>query len=173
MSNLYVQPSYDHPDHDWHVLPAAVFGASGVLGSAIMQRESKVFAADYRLDDEPYGAFWQSRVAYLCAGTKGFAECEGNRAAFRADVDGNIRLARHLLKQGTFVLFVSTDAVEWALHTAYARNRFMVELAIGSQPNVAIVRPSKFSAETVGPLADLCVKIGTERLEGLHYWWPR
>ena len=151
-----------------------VTGATGVLGSAIVARGAQPF--EMRLEEVP-NVFtitrhdWDAMI--LCAGTKGFAECEGNRKAFRADVDGNIRLARHLLKHSTFVVFVSTDAVEWALHTAYARNRFMVELAIGGQPNVAIVRPSKFTAETVGPLADLCVQIATERREGLHEWGTR
>lgn len=146
-----------------------VVGATGCLGCELVCRRGHV-AYLGRLDDEPEDSGRTYGVAYLCAGTKGFAENEGNRASFRADVDGNIRLARHLLKQGTFVVFISTDAVEWALHTAYARNRFMVELAIGGLPNVAIIRPSKFTAETVGPLADLCVKVGQQKLEGLHRW---
>ena len=145
-----------------------VVGAHGLLGGTLRD----LIGADsysWRLEDVPlidpgYDA------AFLCAGTKGFAENEGNRATFRADVDGNIRLARHLLRQGTFVVFVSTDAVEWALHTAYARNRFMVELAIGGLPNVAIFRPAKFDHSTAGLVARMCADIGLQRKEGLHRW---
>ncbi len=150
-----------------------VLGGSGLLGNALCAelgmnlqwaptREEKDLAT---AED-----FLSYDVAFLCAGTKGFAENEGNRESFRSDVDGNIRIARHLLRQGTFVVFVSTDAVEWALHTAYARNRFMVELAIGNEPNVAIFRPSKFTAETVYEVAKACASVGLKRIEGLTRW---
>ena len=108
--------------------------------------------------------------AFLCAGTKGFEACEGNRQAFLADVDGNIRLARHLLRQGTFVVFVSTSAVEVALNTAYARNRWAVEVAIGGLPNVAIFRPGKFDASNVAECAKACAEVGLQRREGLTRW---
>src|SRR3990167_3616378 len=145
-----------------------VTGATGVLGSAIVARGAQPF--EMRLEDVP-NVFtitrhdWDAMI--LCAGTKGFAECEGNRKAFRADVDGNIRLARHLLKHGTFVVFVSTDAVETALGSAYARNRFMVELAIGGLPNVAIFRPGRFTKDNVAEVAKALAHVGLNRIEGL------
>jgi dTDP-4-dehydrorhamnose reductase len=149
-------------------LSSLIVGASGLLGSALADL---VLSAHYlyRLEDEPQTTI-DYEVAFLCAGTKGYAECEGNRAAFRADVDGNIRLARYLLAKGTFVVFVSTDAVEWALHTAYARNRFMVELAIGNHPNAAIFRPSKFDASNVGEVAKALADVGLQRRSGLTRW---
>lgn len=144
-----------------------IVGHTGTLGAAILER-TRPLGHPYlrRLEDEPKT---EAKLAYLCAGTKGHAECEGNAAAFRADVDGNIRLAKHLLRQGAFVVFVSTDAVE-KMAGAYARNRMYVELALIMQSNVAIVRPGKFDANTVGPLADLCINVGENRKEGLHYW---
>ena len=150
-----------------------VTGASGLLGAALsrhLEAEGH-YALPYphRLEARNV-AYMGCELAFLCAGTKGFAECEGNRAAFRADVDGNIALARWLLRRGTFVVFVSTDAVEWALHTAYARNRFMVELAIGWEPNVAIFRPAKFDAGNVGEAAKALAGVGLERRAGLTRW---
>lgn len=109
-------------------------------------------------------------LAFLCAGTKGFARCEGNAAVFRADVDGNIRLARYLLKQGAFVVFVSTDAVEVAAGSAYARNRFFVELALSGLPNVGIFRPGMFNAANVAEAATACARVGLWRIEGLTRW---
>ena len=151
-----------------------VLGGTGVLGNAIIRvspdRSCYVpTRAEYDLASSvsPSGQF---TVAYLCGGTKGFADCEGNRKAFRADVDGNIRLAKHLLSKGTFVVFVSTEAVEWVANAAYARNRLLVEMALIMQPNVAIVRPGKFDEQTVEPLARLCVDVGSNKREGLHYW---
>jgi len=148
-----------------------IIGGSGLLGRALQKIIPTAYAPtrkDFALQERT--EFHGIDLAFLCAGTKGFAECEGNRAAFRSDVDGNIRLARHLLKQGTFVVFVSTDAVEWALHTAYARNRHMVELAIGGAPGVAIFRPAKFDVSTVASVAQLCASIGLNRIEGLTRW---
>jgi len=153
-----------------------ITGGSGLLGNELQSlfQANEVFSPlsiDFDIADDPKFE-WLSEIemAFLCAGTKGFAECEGNRKAFRSDVDGNIRLARHLLKQGTFVVFVSTDAVEWALHTAYARNRFMVELAIGHLPNVAIFRPAKFDTGNVAEVARACAEVGLKRKEGLTRW---
>jgi len=151
-----------------------IIGASGILGSAIRKRLPTSYAPDrsmYDLTDDP-SVLPDVAVAYLCAGTKGYRECEGNLQAFRADVDGNLRLAKYLLKRGTFVVFVSTDGVEWGANVAYSRNRLLVEMALVMQPNVAIVRPAKFSADTVGPLADLCISVGEGRKDGLHYWRP-
>jgi hypothetical protein len=146
-------------------------GHRGVLGSMILSRNNEACLPwGGRLEVESMLPSNRTASAILCAGTKGYAENEGNRASFRADVDGNIRLAKHLLRQGTFVVFVSTDGVEWGAHTAYARNRLLVEMALIMQPNVAIVRPGKFDANNVGPLADLCIDVALRKREGLHYW---
>lgn len=148
-----------------------ITGGSGLLGGALRKIVPNAYAPTrHEFDLAAPPSIFGIDIAFLCAGTKGYAECEGNRAVFRSDVDGNIRLARHLLSEGAFVVFVSTDAVEWALHTAYARNRFMVELAIGGLPNVAIFRPSKFDASTVTDVAVSCVRIGLDRIAGLTRW---
>ena len=140
-----------------------------MLGGALMKLVP--YAEPYlgRVEDRhmPYS---KDNHVFLCAGTKGFAECEGNRAAFRADVDGNIYLARHVLADGAFVVFVSTDAVETALGSAYARNRFMVELAIGGLPNVAIFRPGRFTKDNVTEVAKALAHVGLNRIEGLTRW---
>ena len=149
-----------------------ITGGTGILGSALKERIPDAYAPtreEFSLK-VTYERAPRFDAAYLCAGTKGYAENEGNRESFRADVDGNISLARMLLRAESFVVFISTDGVEWGAHTAYARNRLLVELALVMQPNVAIVRPAKFSRETVGPLADLCVMIGSKKIDGVHYW---
>lgn len=156
-----------------------VVGATGILGAALMKderlgarwgttRKAIHGYVTYDLDSEAPPQSPRPDLAFLCAGTKGYAECEGNRKAFRSDVDGNIRLARYLVAQGTFVVFVSSDAVEWALHTAYARNRFMVELAVGALPGTAIFRPARFDAKTVPAFA--CAQVGLDQREGLTRW---
>ena len=140
-----------------------------MLGGALMKVVPEAVAFRGRLE-QMNAPVYPYDLAFLCAGTKGFAACEGNTEAFRADVDGNIFLARHLLKLGTFVVFVSTDAVEVALNGAYARNRMLVELAIGGLPNVAIFRPGKFDEHNVKTCAQTLARVGRDRVEGLTRW---
>lgn len=149
-----------------------ITGGSGLLGGALRKipELGNIWApsrGEFDLLSPPkvYGY----DVAFLCAGTKGHAECEGNVDAFRADVDGNIKIIRHLVGQGTFCVFVSTDAVE-RMPGAYARNRMLVEIAVGGLPNVAIFRPGRFTAETVDRVAAKCAAVGIEKVEGLTRW---
>jgi dTDP-4-dehydrorhamnose reductase len=149
-----------------------VTGPRGVLGSELV-KIAPCAAWSTRLEDPFYQSLQLVSGAILCAGTKGFAESEGNDAAFRADVDGNIRIAKHLLGHGIFVLFVSTDAVEKVGHgTAYSRNRLLVEQFLWPQSNCAIIRPAKFDRNNAAGLAAACVKIVTDKKEGVHCWKP-
>lgn len=141
-----------------------------MLGSALCRLLPDAVPYPYRLEESNVPNPIGYELAFLCAGTKGFANCEGNRQAFLADVDGNIRLARALLRCGTFVVFVSTDAVEVASGAAYARNRLLVEFAIGGLPRVGIFRPAKFDQTNVEEVARACAEVGLERIEGLTRW---
>lgn len=165
-----------------------VMGGTGLLGNAIIRRLPNHSCyvpsrAEFDLKDEPQS--WEffdysthvpevrkCEVAYLCAGTKGFQECEGDRGIFHADVDGNIRLIRSLLKADVFVVFVSTDAVEFLANTSYARNRLLVEQALWMKDGCAVVRPSRFNEHTVSAFAEFCVDIGENKKEGVHCWKP-
>lgn len=149
-----------------------ITGGSGLLGGVLrkMPELGQVRAPSRKEFDlaapKPVYGF---DLAFLCAGTKGHAECEGNVEAFRADVDGNIKVIRQLVPQGTFVVFVSTDAVE-RMPGTYARNRFFVELAIGGLSRVAIFRPGRFDSSNVTDCAKACARVGLERIEGLTRW---
>ena len=156
-----------------------IIGSDGILGSALLAaipgaigttRRVPCLSPKVHFDLADFDPPPPCDLAYLCAGTKGFAETEGNRPAFRADVDGNIRAAKHLLRTGAFVVFISTDAADWGAHTAYARNRLLVEIALVMQPNVAIIRPKKFDHANVAGLVDLCIHVGASKHEGLHFW---
>ena len=150
-----------------------IFGANGLLGKAlkdIIPGAWEYTRQTYDLGTGDPSTLPRCDFAFLCAGTKGFAECEGNRKAFLADVDGNIRLARQLLKDGAFVVFVSTDAVETLLNTAYARNRWAVEMALSGLKKAAIFRPGKFTKENVAEAAKVCASIGLNQVEGLTRW---
>lgn len=152
-----------------------VTGGSGVLGSALVAKLGERAHAPMRAELnllQQWHPVQHYNGAFLCAGTKGYKECEGNTEAFAADVDGNIRLIRTLRKTGTFIVFISTDAVDWAANTAYARNRLLVEQALWLEPNCAVVRPRKFDVNTAPELADFCINVFTGSMEGVHTWTP-
>ena len=152
-----------------------IFGSDGLLGRALLRRLPYALGMTrqhYDLATSDPKTIPDCSLAYLCAGTKGFKECEGNTEVFRADVDGNIRLAKHLLRMRAFVVFISTEGVEWGSNLSYAKNRMLVEMALVMQDNVAIVRPGKFHDANVNDLADFCAQIGELKLEGVHYWRP-
>lgn len=147
-----------------------IIGGSGLLGKALRLRLDCVAPSrsEFDLRGGDLSVLPDCDTAYLCAGIRYFQKCEGSASVFQADVDGNLRVARHFLKRGTFVVFVSSDAVENMAHTAYGRNRLLVEMSLIMQPNVAIIRASRFTEETVGKLADFIIGVG--RTQGLHYW---
>ena len=148
-----------------------VYGASGLLGKKLMLCLGRQgIATTCRLEERRNFVSGSYEGLILAAGTKGFAACEGNAAAFRADVDGNIYLGREANKAGIFTVFVSTDAVEVACGSAYARNRFLVELALGSLPRVGIFRPGRFDESTAFEAAKACVSILTYQKEGITRW---
>ena len=149
-----------------------VTGPKGVLGSALC-RDRRCEAWHVLLEEPYYQSLRLVTVdaAILCAGRKGFYECDGNDDVFRADVDGNISLAKQLMHHGVFVVFLSTEAVERTGHrAAYSSNRLLVEQFLWTQENNAIIRPRRFDSVNVGGLADLCIKVATEKLSGIHYW---
>lgn len=170
-------------------MTSLIVGSDGCLGSALMDivpaatgttrrhhdpsdaRGRRLFFLDLltwsstRYPDTPVPTH-----AYLCAGTNGLRECEGNVGAFRQDVDGNIRLAKWLIGKGAFVLFVSSNSVEWGLGNAYARNRLLVEMALSMSSRAAIVRAEKFSRAGAVVLARFCRDIAERGADGVHHW---
>ena len=138
-----------------------ITGIRGTLGSELHALYPDAISADQQ----------KVEIAYLCGGKKGFHECEGNEAVFRRDVDDNIALIKALLKDGAFVVFISTEAVERIGHgAAYSRNRLLVEQFIWTQESCAIIRPSRFDKTNAHKLAAFCQQIGEGKLDGIHHW---
>ena len=147
-----------------------VTGPKGILGSALCN-DKRCVAWHARLENPDYQSLQLVNAAILCAGRKGFHECDGNDEAFRADVDGNISIAKHLMKHGVFVVFISTEAVERTGHrAAYSSNRLLVEQFLWTQGNNAIIRPRRFDSWNVDGLAGLCINVANKKLDGVHHW---
>ena len=154
-----------------------VTGHTGILGSALMKHPEthpyrRRLGEDHAVSNADSAAILGAgtySAAILCAGTKGFNECDGNEEVFSNDVDGNIRLIRALLKNKVFVVFISTEAVERIGHrAAYSSNRLLVEQFLWTQDNNAIIRPRKFDKSNAGLLAGFCIHIAQNKKQGIH-----
>jgi hypothetical protein len=104
-------------------------------------------------------------VVYLVAAVPKFAECEKNPDTWRVNVDAPIALAR--LFPSAFKVFVSSDAVEFAGNTAYARQKAHVEGYMQSI-DAAIVRPNRIS--DAPKFAEYLIEVGQGRRPGLFRW---
>lgn len=159
-----------------------VIGGYGLIGSALCaeltSRQVPFVATTRRTQQEHAMAFYDLRrsdpaslppasIVYLVAGMPGFATCEGNRLSWRVNVDAAIALARHY--RHSFVIFISTDAVEWCGATAYAREKAQVEPIIHAIDG-AIVRPAKVTPERAGEFAKALAEVARARKPGVFRW---
>ena len=123
----------------------------------------------YRLGDDP-AALPEAETVYLVAAAPGFAACEGSAQSWVVNVDAQIAIARRYRGAG-FVVYVSSDAVEWCGATAYARQKAQVESYIQAIDG-AVIRPTRVTPALVGDLARLMVDVGLNRKQGVHRWKP-
>lgn len=108
-------------------------------------------------------------TAFLCAGIKGFKECERDPLSWRVNVDGILAMGKQLMRAGVFVVYVSTDAVEWS-DSAYARQKAHAELGLQAFGDPAIVRCQRFDAATAPRLAAYMIEIAQARKPGIYHW---
>ena len=138
-----------------------VTGAGGYIGSALAERlrgEHQVIAPTRRefdlLEFEPLDlSRFGADVVYLCAAKTRFIDCERDPNAYRVNVDAQIALARYFPK----AIYLSSEAVESALHTAYGMQKALAEVGL-----------TKFNA-TIARLG----KVTDQNLSALTYWLSR
>lgn len=162
-----------------------VVGGRGMIGSAVVHelviRGMDVFWSTREREDLTHRehhldlknvpdmlGVGRPAVVYLVAATHGFAACEGNAESWRVNVDAQIALAR-MVRQYAFVVFVSSDAVEWASGTAYARQKAQVESYIQAIDG-GIVRPARVLPSRAAEVARVIVDVGVNRKVGVTRW---
>lgn len=161
-----------------------VVGGDGLIGSAVACLLPEAVVTTRRHDvEEASGRMFldllsspppmvQFDTAFLCAGINGFRENEGNRQAWRANVDGVLAVAaaiRPLHSEHCFLVYVSTGAVEWS-DASYARQRAHVEAVLLGWRRAAIVRPEKVTKENAAAFAAMLVACGQKRMPGIYHW---
>jgi dTDP-4-dehydrorhamnose reductase len=137
-----------------------VIGGSGLIGSAVVRHFRsclhEVLAPSHAELDlaNPPVELPQVDAAVICAGPKGFRPCEAEGAipSWRINVDGVLDIGIRLMRAGASLVFVSTDAVEWA-DSAYARQKAYAEIGLRAAGSPAIIRPERVTPEAVVDLA--------------------
>lgn len=156
-----------------------VIGADGFIGQRLQQlskaegtsRRNPLFLPNsyyLELDRFSDGDLPDADLIYLCAGINGAMKCEGNKDAFRVNVDSTIRIAQHYTPK-SFLVWISSMSSEWA-NTAYARQKAYAECALRLMPNVGIVRAGRVTKDNLDDLCKTLIKVGREKIEGITLW---
>jgi dTDP-4-dehydrorhamnose reductase len=160
-----------------------VVGGNGLLGTVVRARLlvrnqtflwttrgalSQIDAIFLNLSD-PIGSLPATEIVYLIAAIPKIYECESDPLTWVINVDAPIAIARQMAERGSFVVFVSSAAVEEAGHLAYARQKAQVESYINTI-NGAIVRPSYIAPDRAPHLANFMIDIGLSRIRGVYRW---
>lgn len=146
-SNLYELASRNH----------TVYGTSRRSGAA--------FPLDLlRVDDV---SLPHADVSFLCAAVANYRLCEGNAEAWRINVDGTLAVAKRLMRAGSFVVFLSSVAAEWATHSAYGRAKAIVECTLQAMGDPAIIRFERVTPITVETMVSRVLGIGLARRPGI------
>ena len=108
-------------------------------------------------------------LVYLVAAIPSFVHCEADpRGTWRVNADAPVALARYY--RSAFVVFVSSDAVEFCGKTEYGRQKAYVESILLAWDHVAVVRPTRISREVAPKVADYMLGVAMNRRPGLYRW---
>ena len=105
-------------------------------------------------------------VVFICAAMSKFIVCEADPLAYRVNVDSPYRIA--LLTKPAKVVFLSSEAVEKALHTNYGMQKALAEqllLPLGAR----IARLSKVIPERLNSCCHFLIDLA-EAPPGIYHW---
>jgi dTDP-4-dehydrorhamnose reductase len=156
-----------------------IIGGDGLLGTALLKyldnKAISAIATSRRrapnlLDLSKFiPPLPEANIVYIVAAVPKIIECERDPKTWTINADAPVAIARQCARRGSFVVFVSTDAVQRDSNLAYARQKAYAESYMNTI-DAAIVRPSRFTADTVDLLARYLYEIGRDRLVGVHQW---
>ncbi len=157
-------------------LRVLVVGGTSYIGSALVSAlRSRRIETDYTTRESvnllhPIKILPIYDVAYICAAITKFVDCETNPDAFRVNVDAPREIAECLLPAR--IIFLSSEAVERALHTNYGMHKALAEINLRTVCKPIIVRLSKVSEERLDDCTDFLADLATAGEEGKCYHWP-
>ncbi len=107
-------------------------------------------------------------VVFICAAKTRLIDCEDDPTAYRINVDGPMLTARAAAPSK--IVFLSTEAVERALHLNYSMQKALAEISLRTVCDPVIVRLSKVTPETLDDCCDYLA--GLAYAEPGIYRWP-
>lgn len=150
-----------------------VTGANGYIGSALVQRLKPNVTGTTRrtldlLEIGDLAFLGKPDVVYLCAAKTRFIDCEADHNAYRVNVDAQIEIASHFA--GSKIIFLSSEAVEKALHTAYGQHKALAEVGLRAVCSPVIARIcNKVSDTSLPNLVNWLVSLSDAK-PGVHRW---
>ncbi len=106
-------------------------------------------------------------TVYIVAAITKPLVCERMPESYRVNVDAPREIARMSLPAN--IVFLSSDAVENAIHTAYGMQKAHAEMRLQSVCAPVIVRISKVTPERLGDLCNFLVGLCNAR-PGVYHW---
>lgn len=159
-------------------MKSLVIGAKGRIGSALL---AGLIAAGHpaigtsqrghpllHYDLLAPGPLPACEVVYLCAAVRRPESSIPVENEWRINVDGQLEVAARAMANGTFVVFLSSLAVETLRDHPYMRMKAHVEAALWNT-GAAIVRCGTVGSD-VGSLVGVLMSVGIERRAGLTRW---
>jgi len=122
-------------------MKAIVIGGDSFIGSRLVdmlaERGHEVIRTSRRMDRDAlyldmldHGYLPECDVAFICAAVTKFIDCEYQPDAYRVNVDAPVAIASELETRRSLVVYLSSEAVEKALHTAYGMQKALTEAAL-------------------------------------------
>jgi nucleoside-diphosphate-sugar epimerase len=163
-----------------------VIGRDGLVGSALMAQLAERglphigttrrnrLDAQYLDLSEPLPAemmpLW-SGVVYLVAAKPNFQGARCDPDAWVVNVDAPIAIARHYRTQssGVFIVYISSDAMEWEYGTALAVQKMQVESYMQTI-DAAIIRPARIGKDRAHEFADFVIGTALAKRAGVSRW---
>lgn len=158
---------------------ALVIGAGGKIGSALcralIDAGHEVIGTTRKevdlteLQSDLYNQFDRPEVVYLCAAATRFIDCEDGRDAYLVNVDAPIAIARQFKRHGVKMVYLSSEAVERALHTNYGMHKALAEMGLQGVGSPTIARLSKVDPETMPDACGFLVRLANAA-PGTYRW---
>ena len=111
--------------------------------------------------------FGQRDIVYLCGAKTRFIDCESDPTAYRINVDAQLTLARHFGLSK--IVYLSSEAVERALHTAYGMHKALVEVGLWGVCTPRIARLAKVTPDRLQACCDWIADL-PRKPAGVYRW---
>ncbi len=160
-------------------MKALVIGAGGKIGANLLKAlegagheavgVTRKFLDLTALPQDIEAVIGSADVIYICAASTRFIDCEADPDAYRVNVDAPVEIATQYKFSGATIVYLSSEAVERALHTNYGMHKALAEMGLRAVGNPVIARLSKVDPWSMDDACDFLVKLANAK-PGVYRW---